>query len=101
MKRQQVSQTGVGASVPIVVNTNATPVSIGMGVSVTGTVTYSVQHTYDDPFGTISTWYTDSVLSALTANGENSCQYPVTAIRLNVTAGSGTAVLAVVQAGIA
>ena len=49
MKQQTVSQTGVGSSDALVMNTNISPFNVGFGVVVTGTVTYTVQHTFDDP----------------------------------------------------
>ena len=42
MKVQVVSQTGVGATHPIMVNTNITPCNIGFSVTVSGTVTANV-----------------------------------------------------------
>ena len=51
MKVQIVSKTGTGSSDSIVMNTNATPFNVGFGVIVTGTVNYTVQHTFDDQIG--------------------------------------------------
>jgi hypothetical protein len=50
MKVQSVSRTNTGSSSAIVINTNTNPCNIGFGVVVTsGTPTYTVQHTFDDP----------------------------------------------------
>jgi len=65
------------------------------------TLTYSVEHTFDDLEDSSITpvWFADSILAALTANGEAGLDFPVTAVRLNVTAfTTGSATLTVVQA---
>lgn len=100
MKQQTVSQTGVGSSNNIVVNTNVSPVNIGFGVVVTGTVTYTVQHTFDDPAVGFSTWFSHPTVVDETTNQDGNYAFPVTGIKLLVTAGSGTAALKLIQAGI-
>ena len=100
MKLQTQSQTGVGSSGSIVVNTNVSPVNIGFGVLVTGTVTYTVQHTFDDPATGFSTWFSHPTVVDETTNQDGNYAFPVTGIKLLVTAGSGTATLKLVQAGI-
>jgi len=101
MKTVVQSQTGVGSTNPIVTNLNTTPVNIGFGVVVTGTVNYTVQHSYDGPFSStgLVTWFPSS-LAAQTANGSGSYLSPVTAVQLVVNSGTGTAVLSLSQAGI-
>lgn len=100
MKLQTQSQTGVGSSGAIVVNTNVTPVNIGFGVLVTGTVTYTVQHTFDDPAVGFTTWFSHPTVVDETTNQDGNYAFPVTGIKLLVTAGTGTATLKLVQAGI-
>lgn len=100
MKQQTVSQTGVGSSNNIVVNTNISPVNIGFGVLVSGTVTYTVQHTFDDPAVGFSTWFSHPTVASQTTNQDGNYAFPVTGIKLLVTAGSGTATLKLIQAGI-
>ena len=53
MQTQITSKTGTGSSSPLVINTNTTPVNVGFAVVVSGTVNYTVQHTYDNPNGTL------------------------------------------------
>ena len=48
MKVQTVSKTGAGNSSALVMNTNISPFNVGFGVVVSGSVTYTVQHTFDD-----------------------------------------------------
>lgn len=100
MKQQTVAQTGVGSSTSIVVNTNISPVNIGFGVSVTGTVTYSVQHTFDDPAVGFTTWFSHPTIAGKSDNQDGNYAFPVTGIKLLVTAGAGTATLKLIQAGI-
>lgn len=100
MKQQTVSQTGVGSSSNIVVNTNVTPVNIGFGVVVTGTVTYTVQHTFDDPAVGFTTWFSHPTVVDETTNQDGNYAFPVTGVKLLVTAGTGTAALKLIQAGI-
>lgn len=100
MKVQIVSQTGTGSSSAIVVNTNVTPVNIGFGVIVTDTVTYTVQHTFDDPADEFSTWFSHPTVVDEEANADGNYAFPVTGIKVLVTDGTGTATLKLVQAGI-
>jgi hypothetical protein len=100
MKQQTVSQTGVGSSGSIVVNTNISPVNIGFGVVVTGTVNYTVQHTFDDPAVGFSTWFSHPTVAGQTANADGNYAFPVTGIKVLVNSGSGTASLQLIQAGI-
>lgn len=100
MKLQTVEKTGVGSSSAIVVNTNISPVNIGFGVIVTGSATYTVQHTFDDPATGFSTWFSHPTVVDETTNQDGNYAFPVTGIKVLVTAGAGTATLKLVQAGI-
>lgn len=99
-----ISQTGVGTSDWQIVNWDLTPINIGIGVIVSGTVTYSVEYTLQDPSGTYPggtpTAFSLSALASKTATLDGSIITPVAAIRLNVTAGTGTAQMCFLQAGI-
>ena len=96
------SQDGVGSSDPIVMNTNCTPFNVGFGVVTNGTVDYTVQHTFDDPTGAISTWFNHPTVAAQIADADGNYAFPVTAIRITMNAGgTGTATLKLIQAGIA
>ncbi len=101
MKVQIVSKTGVGSSSALVMNTNSTPFNVGFGVVVSGTVTYTVQHTFDDPATGFTTWFSHPTIAAKTDNQDGNYAFPVTGIKVLVTAGSGTATMNLVQAGIA
>jgi hypothetical protein len=78
-----------------------TPFNIGIGVTVNSSaVTYNIEHSFDYT-GNISTdfngftssqatWFQHSTLSGQTSNSNGNYSFPVTAIRLNTTAGSST-----------
>lgn len=101
MKLQTVSKTGTGSSSPIVMNLNATPFNVGFGVVKTGDVDYTVQHTFDDPSGSLSTWFNHPTVAGEIANADGNYAFPVTAIRVTMNSGTGTVTLKLIQAGIA
>lgn len=100
MKLQTVSRTGVGSSSALVMNTNVSPFNVGFGVIVTGTVNYTIQHTFDDPAVGFSTWFSHPTIASLSANADGNYAFPVTGIKVLVNSGDGTAQLKLVQAGI-
>jgi len=100
MKVQSVSKTGVGSSSALVMNTNISPFNVGFGVTVTGTVNYTVQHTFDDPAIGFSTWFSHPTVASQAANADGNYAFPVTGIKVLVNSGSGTATLNLIQAGI-
>ena len=87
--------TGVGSSNVYMANYHCTPISIAFGTVVTGSPTYSIQHTYDG-----STWYNKSDATNLGGNQDGFYAFPVRAIRITITSGTGTVVGTVIQAGI-
>ena len=100
MKVQTVSKTGVGSSSALVMNTNISPFNVGFGVVVTGTVDYTVQHTFDDPSLGFTTWYPHPTIAGQTDNQDGNYAFPVTGIKVLVNSGDGTATLNLIQAGI-
>jgi hypothetical protein len=100
MKVQSVSKTGVGSSSALVMNTNVSPFNVGFGVVVTGTVNYTVQHTFDDPAIGFTTWFSHPTVASLAANADGNYAFPVTGVKVLVNSGSGTATLNLIQAGI-
>ena len=101
MKVQIASQTGAGSTTPFVMNTNCTPFNVGFGVLVTGTVDYTVQHTFDDPAVGFTTWFPHPTIAAQSTNKDGNYAFPVTGIRVTVNSGGGTVTLKLIQAGIA
>jgi len=105
MRRIDLSKTGAGASAVSPMNLNTSPFNVGFAVIVSGTVNYTVQHTFDDVYsptfnaGT-ATWFAHPTIASLAANADGNYAFPVTAIRLLVNSGGGTATLVLLQAGI-
>lgn len=90
------------------------PFAIGVGCVVNSSnVTYSVEHTFDPIFfaiygssvGTVlssnATWFQNSGITSQSTNKDGNYAFPVTGIRLNVSAGSstGTVTMSLIQAG--
>jgi hypothetical protein len=97
--------TGVGVSNPIPMDQYLNPFNVGFGCYVTGTATYSVQHSFDNPFSVgynpaTAVWFNHPDVDAQTANADGNYAFPVLAIRLNVTAGTGSVQLNMIQAGV-
>lgn len=95
--------TGVGSSNPYPVDTYISPSNMGLAVIVSGTITYKVQYTFDDVFAAgyspaSGNWFDHPTLTGSTSANSN-VAYPVTALRLTTTAGSGSATLTIIQAG--
>lgn len=94
---------------PIRVNWRGTQSAFALAIGVDlnpGVLTYTVEHTFDDPtdftsssdYNTNATWRATSGLTALTATGEGNIAFPIQAVRLNVTAfTSGSAEITVIQ----
>lgn len=106
MKGIRITASAAGPTPPVALDTYQTPFSVGIGATVTGTLTYSVEYTYADVLGsngpavTNPTWFPLAALAAKTANADGVLNTPVTAVRVNVTAfTSGNVVVDFVQAG--
>jgi hypothetical protein len=103
MRRIILSQTGTGTTQAGPLDIHGRP-EISLQVAVTGSVTYTVQQTLDNVFDPAITpvWFDhpDTNLVAQTVNRQGNYAYVPAAVRLNVTAGAGTARLTVIQAGI-
>ena len=100
MRVQTVSKTGTGSSSALVMNTNVSPFNVGFGVVVTGTVNYTVQHTFDDPAVGFTTWFSHPTIASQIANADGNYAFPVTGIKVLVNSGTGTATMNLLQAGI-
>jgi len=102
MRPVSVTVSGVGVSAPIPMDYTSTQFSVGVGVKISATATYTVEHTFDDVWSPTfspasATWYPNSGLTAKTANADGNYAFPVTAVRLNVAASTGTATMTVIQ----
>lgn len=103
----RVTVGSVASSAVIPLNTYGDPFNVGIGcdVSAGASLTYTVQHTFDDVQSptfnpATATWFSNSTIVAQTADKDGNYAYPVTAVRLTVTAWtSGTVTMTVIQAG--
>lgn len=102
MKVQQVTRTNTGSSDAIVINTNTNPCNIGFCVTVdSGSPTYTVQHTFDDPASGFSTWFPHPTVATETTSQDGNYAFPVTGVKVVISSGTGVVTLKLVQAGIA
>ena len=89
-----------GSSSPAVMNTNISPFNVGFGVVVTGTVTYTVEHTFDDPGIGFTNWFPHPTIADKATDQDGNYAFPVSGVRITVTAGGGSVSMNVIQAGI-
>lgn len=102
MRPQVVTVGSQTTSAWIPVDMYQNPFSIGFGVTLSAgaTLTYSVEHTFDDVFDSTVTpvAFAHATVAAQTANDDGNYAFPVRAIRLNVTAYTdGNATLTLLQ----
>ena len=99
MRPQIFSQTGVGTSAWIPLDYKQNPFNIGLGVVVSGTITYDIEHTFDDVFdSTVTpTAFKHSSLTSQTTNKDGNYAFPIKAVRINNTAGTGTTTVTLLQ----
>lgn len=86
------------------VDNNQTPFNVGMGVVLSGgaTLTYTVEHTFDDiqNSSVTPTAFSNEGLKNQSINNDGNYAFPVRAVRLNVTAHTGgDATLTIIQGG--
>lgn len=76
--------------------------NVGFACIVTGTVNYTVEHTYDNVIdGSTPDVFSHSTVAAQTTTKEGSYTTPIAAIRVTLASGTGAVTLKVLQAGIA
>jgi len=105
MRQQIIAQTGTGSSAFIPMNLDTNPFNVGFGVVVTGTVNYTVEHTFDPIWQAggpaAAGIFAHPTVASKTASQDGNYAFPVSGIRVTVNSGAGTATLTVIQAGIA
>lgn len=94
---------GAKNSDPIPLDIHGRP-DISLQVAVTGTANYTIQQTLDNPFTTAAgsiVWFNhpDANLVAQTVNRQGNYAYVPAAVRLQLSSGSGSAKLTIVQSG--
>ena len=93
MREIILKQTNVGVTVPVPMDQYQSPFNVGFGIVVnSGTPTYTVQHTFDDVFAVgynpaTGNWFNHTdVVGEIGVNADGNYAFPVSAIRLNVSA---------------
>lgn len=90
-----IGTSGVGSSPWFYVDRDVNPFDLAIGVTVTGTISFTVEYTYDDPnapySGTFPTAWSISALSAKAANTDATITNPIVAIRLTQNSFGATA----------
>lgn len=102
MSTTTATVTGTGVSAPVVLNHRSPNFSVGIGCRITATATYTVEHTFADPFSptfnpSSVTWYPNSGLTSKTDNADGNYAFPARAVRLNVAASTGSVVMEIIQ----
>ena len=107
MRRIAVSTSGSGTSAMVPLNIQNIEFKAAVGCIVTGTVNYTVQHTYDDVYSSTfsaatATWFNDAnaALVGATANQEGTYAYPYTALQIKQNSGTGSVQMVVIEQGI-
>ena len=98
-----VSSQTSSAAIPINYRGGQGTFAIGIGcvVSAGGSLTYKVQHTFDDVFDSsvTPTWFDHASITGKTANADGNYAYPIRAVRLTVTTySSGNVTMTLVEA---
>lgn len=104
MRPCTTTTSGVSTSSPIPLDIVQVPFNVSLSTIVTGAVVYTIQHTFDDIYASgynpaSGVWYNhdNSVFVNATANGNDNFSAPVTACRINQTAGAGSVQLKAIQ----
>lgn len=107
MRPIRVTVASQAASAPVPLDHYQGPFNVGIAVVLSSgaTLTYTVEHTFDDVFAkdfdaSTATWFPNSGLTSKTASLDGNYAFPIMAVRLSVTAYTeGTATMTVIQAG--
>lgn len=94
------SQTGTGSTTWIPMDYLQVPFNVGFGVVASGTVNYTVEHTFDDVTtvgAAAPTVFAHEFVVAKTASDDGNYAFPVRAIRVTVNSGTGVATITVLQ----
>ncbi len=91
IKLKTILQVGVGASEAVNID-DSVDIRVSYGVSVSGSCTFTIQHSLDG-----LTYFNNSDTLNQTTDQDGNYIFPVRDVRVNVTAGAGTATLVVRQ----
>lgn len=96
-----IAKTGTGTSTTAALDHYQSPFNVGLGAVVSGSATYTIQHTFDDIFdATVTpTWFNHPTLASQTASADGNYAFPIRGVRINIASGAGTVTLTLIQAG--
>lgn len=99
MRPVVVSKTGTGQTAVVPTDYMQISFAVSAAVVVSGTVTFNIEHTYDDVLdpAVTPTWFAPTADSGKTANYDKGYAFPIRGVRVNTTAGTGTVTLTVLQ----
>lgn len=99
MRPKTIQVTGVGTSAWVPVDFYKLPVNISLHATVSGTATTTIEYTVSDVWDPAVTPIAFPVtgMSAITANTAGNIAFPVRAVRINNSAGTGTFTLTILQ----
>ncbi len=99
MAANSVTGSVQGATTPIPIDLAKFRYGVGLIATVTGSATYDVEVTGDRPSrSAFANWNKHDLMKSLSASQNGNLAYPVTAVRLYITATTGSVTLSVVQA---
>jgi len=105
MRPVRLTVTGVGVSAPIPVDQYIGSTAIALAAIISATATYTIEHTFDDVFAegfnpATATWFgTPGFDGPETTDQDGTIVSPPSAIRLNVSASTGSVEIVLRQAG--
>lgn len=95
---------GTSGGAPQPMNVNNTVVGVGIACYVTGTVNYTVYHTYDNIEDTTITpvWFQHGVSNMVNATGDQESNFviPIGAVQVILNSGTGSVITRIIQQGI-
>jgi len=99
-----LSKTGSGRSAVVASDHFQTPFNVGIGATVTGTATFNVQYSMEDPMAAgfnpaTAKWFIAPGFSGASASTGGSLTIPCRAICINITSGDGSVAADLIQAG--
>lgn len=102
MRPITVSVTGVGSSVVVPLDFRSSPTNVAIGCILSGTATYTVEHTFDDVFSPTFTpgsasWLPNAGLTAKTTSADGNYVVPPRGVRVTIASGSGTVTMTLIQ----
>lgn len=99
MRPITLTVSGVAVSPTVPMDFRAQNFNVGFGCEITGTATYTVQHTFDDVFNPAITpvWFNHAFVNGATTNQDGNYAFPIRAMRLNVTASTGSVTINILQ----